>query len=348
MSVRKVDAELIYYFIQRLQEEGISSKAWLDEAGLTEVIAKQQKWIPLSAWDHFVALCSQAPLPRPFSLTAASWIVDFDALDQLQGDKRKAAFLYLLNSASTISDLLEQIDRFHSLLTLPTRPKLIQDDTFVAVYDQTIEDYQLSATTCELVFATWLLYIKQFWADKHQLLDHLSVHFRHSPPEQQADYYRIFGNHLLFNCQRNEIRFPWGFSEHQFVGSDRTLYQLMIANIEAVFAEQQQTIEDDSRLCTRCGTLLRETLPDELLSIEQLAQHFHMSVSTLRRRLRDEGYNYRKLVDEIRQQLAFEYANKPTVVLEEVVTHLGFYDYSAMNKAFQRWFAKSPVEFYRK
>lgn len=348
MSVRKIDAELIYYFIQRLQEMGISSEEWIEKAGLKKTLAKQQKWIPLSAWDHFVTLCSSAPLPLPFSLLAASWVVDFDSLNQLGGDQRKAAFLYLLNSASTVTDLLEQIDRFHGVLTLPTRPKLVQGETFVAVYDDTLENHHLSAATCELVFATWLLYIKRFWADKHPFLEHLSVHFRHAPPSQLDAYHEIFGSHLSFNCERNEIRFPWGFAEHSFIDSDQTLYRLMIESIEAVFSEQQQTIEEHGKLSTQCARLLRERLPHELLSIEQLAQHFHMSVSTLRRRLRDEGYNYRKMVDEIRQQLAMEYANKPTVALDEVVTQLGFYDYSAMNKAFQRWFDKSPVEFYRK
>lgn len=348
MSVRKVDAELIYYFIRRLQEQGISSEAWIRAAGLEEAIAKQHKWIPLPAWDRFVALCAQAPLPQPFSLTAAAWIVDFDTLNQLEGDKRKAAFLYLLSSASTISDLLEQIDRFHSLLPLPTRPKLAQGEGFVSVYDETMENHQLSATTCELIFATWLLYIGQFWSDRHQHLGHLSVHFRHSPPQNPAKHYVLFGEQLKFNCKRNEIRFPWGFSEQHFIGSDRTLYQLMIRSIEAVFAEQQQPIMEECSLSVRCAKLLRETLPDELLSMDQLAAHFHMSTSTLRRRLRDEGYNYRRLTDEIRQQLAIEYANKPTIILDEVVSTLGFYDYSAMNKAFQRWFAKSPVEFYGK
>ena len=148
MSVRKIDAELIYYFIQRLEEKGVSSQDWLEQAGLKQTIAQQEKWVPLAAWDRFVALCSQAPLQRPFSLTAAHWIVDLDSLNQLGGDQRKAAFLYLLNSASTISDLLGQIERFHSLLTLPTRPRLSQGKQFVAVGDETLENYQLSPVTC--------------------------------------------------------------------------------------------------------------------------------------------------------------------------------------------------------
>lgn len=348
MSMRKIDAELIYYFIQRLEEEGISCEVWIDEAGIKEAIENEQKWIPITAWDRFVELCSQAPLSFPFSLKAASWIVDFDALNQLGGDQRKAAFHYLLNSASTISDLLDQIDRFHSLLTLPTRPRLFQADTFVVVYDETQQAYELSATTCELVFATWLLYIKQFWANEPELLNHISVQFSHAPPQERCHYHKIFGNHLTFNAQRNEIHFPRGFDDHQFVESDLMLYQLMVESIEAVFSEQKQSIEEDDRLSDKCALLIRQNLPHELLGVDDLARHFHMSVSTLRRRLRDEGYNYRKMVDEIRQEMAVEYAKKPTVVLDEVVNDLKFYDYSAMNKAFKRWFEKSPVEFYKK
>lgn len=347
MSVRKIDAELIYYFIRRLQEHGISSQPWIDEAGLTDALTKQQKWIPLTAWDQFVSLCSQAPLPRPFSLMAAAWIIDFDALNQLGGDQRKAAFIYLLNSASTLADLLAQIDRFHGLLTLPTRPALKQDEFFVTVYDDSVERYQLSETTCELIFATWLLYIKAFWADKYQMLDHVSVQFRHHAPSHIDDYYPVFGQQLAFGCQRNEIRFPAGLIDLQFIESDRMLYQLMIQSIEKVFAEQQQAIEEDNRLHSQCSALIRERLSDEVLSIEQLAEHFHMSASTLRRRLREEGYSYRVLVDDVRQQLVMEYARQPVVMLDELVKALDFYDYSAMNKAFQRWFAVSPVEFYK-
>lgn len=348
MSVRKIDAELIYYFIRRLQEQGISCQPWIDQAGLTDVLAKQQKWIPLTAWDQFVALCSQAPLPRPFSLMAASWIIDFDALNQLGGDQRKAAFIYLLNSASTLADLLAQIDRFHGLLTLPTCPALEQDESYVTVYDGCVERYQLSATTCELIFATWLLYIKTFWADKYQMLDHVSVQFRHHVPPHIDDYYPVFGRQLAFGCQRNEIRFPAGLIDLRFIESDQMLYQLMIQSIEKVFAEQRQAIEEADSIHAKCAALIRERLSDEVLSIEQLAEHFHMSASTLRRRLRDEGYSYRVLVDEVRQKLVLEYARQPTVLLNELVKVLGFYDYSAMNKAFQRWFGVSPVEFFRR
>ena len=70
-----------------------------------------------------------------------------------------------------------------------------------------------------------------------------------------------------------------------------------------------------------------------------------MSVRTLNRTLAGEGTNYRRLLDQLRHELASRHLANPQISIGEVAFLLGFSELSAFYRAFKRWSGRTPAEF---
>ena len=83
------------------------------------------------------------------------------------------------------------------------------------------------------------------------------------------------------------------------------------------------------------------------MSFDTVARRLKTSTRTLKRRLREEGTSYRKIVAELRTQLAIKYLRDTELPLEDIASSLGFRDATNFRHAFRRWTKKTPGEFRR-
>jgi len=81
------------------------------------------------------------------------------------------------------------------------------------------------------------------------------------------------------------------------------------------------------------------------LTMSWVASKLAMTERTLRRRLRDEGVDFRGLVDEIRSLLAVQHLQCGRLTVAEIAFLLGFQSLSAFHRAFRRWTKHSPARF---
>jgi AraC-like DNA-binding protein len=70
-----------------------------------------------------------------------------------------------------------------------------------------------------------------------------------------------------------------------------------------------------------------------------------MTTRTLRRKLREENATFRKLVDELRMQVAIKYLRPTVMTIEDITYALGFSDAANFRHAFRRWTRSTPLEF---
>lgn len=77
-------------------------------------------------------------------------------------------------------------------------------------------------------------------------------------------------------------------------------------------------------------------------SEEAVARSLNMSSSTLSRRLRLEGVNYRQLLHETQKSLALQYLEDGDLSISEIGFRLGFEDLSSLSRSFRRWTGVSP------
>jgi AraC-like DNA-binding protein len=86
----------------------------------------------------------------------------------------------------------------------------------------------------------------------------------------------------------------------------------------------------------------------EPMSFDALSRQLKISARTLKRRLRAEGTSYRKIVDELRTELAIKYLRDTELSVEDIASCLGFGDAASFRHAFVRWTNVTPGKFRRR
>lgn len=78
-------------------------------------------------------------------------------------------------------------------------------------------------------------------------------------------------------------------------------------------------------------------------AFEAVAKHLHMTSRTLRRKLHAQNTSFRKLVDELRTQMAIKYPRDTDMTMEDIAQALGFTDAASFRHALRRWTRLSPL-----
>jgi AraC-like DNA-binding protein len=76
-----------------------------------------------------------------------------------------------------------------------------------------------------------------------------------------------------------------------------------------------------------------------------VARGLGMSAATLRRRLIEQGTHYRIIVEQIRRDSALHKLENPQLPIAEIAAELGYSHLSAFDRAFRRWYGRSPREY---
>jgi AraC-like DNA-binding protein len=97
-------------------------------------------------------------------------------------------------------------------------------------------------------------------------------------------------------------------------------------------------------LTARVRTVLSASY-DRLPTLEEVAGTLHVSTRTLKRRLQQEGRNFRALVDHVLCERATQMLQEEGLSVSEVAFRLGYNDVSNFSRAFRRWTGKSPSDF---
>jgi DNA-binding LytR/AlgR family response regulator len=97
----------------------------------------------------------------------------------------------------------------------------------------------------------------------------------------------------------------------------------------------------------RLQRLLEEELRGGKPTLEHLAARLHMSPRTLHRRLGEEGSGFRRVLAQLRRELAARHLRDVRLPLGEIAFLLGFSEASAFHRAFRRWTGWPPLAYRR-
>ena len=94
-------------------------------------------------------------------------------------------------------------------------------------------------------------------------------------------------------------------------------------------------------------SLLAKNIGADLPNAAAVAEAFNMSVTTLHRRLGNEGYSFQTLKNESRMEAAIHYLNCPDISTAAISDLLSFENPSTFYRSFKKWTGLPPGE-YRK
>ena len=170
----------------------------------------------------------------------------------------------------------------------------------------------------------------------------VEVQLAHDGHGQKKAYQDYFGCKVTFRAYPSRLVFESDELDTLLPQRDPDTSQHFRQQCEMLIKKlkHQSFFADDVRML-----LLAQ--PGQFPGIEHVAEQLHVSVRTLRRRLREDGSSYRELLDEVRFQLGKEYLLDTRLSMAEVSDLLGYTEPGNFSHAFRRWSGQSPLSFRR-
>jgi AraC-like DNA-binding protein len=169
----------------------------------------------------------------------------------------------------------------------------------------------------------------------------LEVRFAHEAPEQISEHLRIFGAPVLFGYPTNTFVIDREFLERQIPAADERLYEIMRRYLERILEEMPQEHEVLASVRRAIAESMRESDPN----LARVAKKMAMSPRTLQRQLKEQGMEFKQLVDDTRRRFALSYLRNRSNTLTEIAFLLDYSEVSAFNRAFKRWTGSTPLAY---
>jgi AraC-like DNA-binding protein len=158
--------------------------------------------------------------------------------------------------------------------------------------------------------------------------------------------------HVRFKDRLPTMRFEMGAHQVRFPASDLDLSPETANVVTAAMVEEQcrrelEQLGLDGDLVVQVQAALHETdggYPD----LDTVADRLHLSSRTFKRKLREHGTSFRRLVDATRRAEAVRLLNTTTLSVSQVAERLGYADASSFTRAFHKWTSTSPGAFRQK
>ena len=153
-------------------------------------------------------------------------------------------------------------------------------------------------------------------------------------------YPDIFGSTVLFGQSENRFLFDAAWLDGTPNLGNEMTYATVLGLCDGLMEEFQLRIG----LTGKVRQALMVNLM-RVMSFDDVAKSLNMNARTLRRKLREENTSFRKLVDELRMDMAIKYLRDTGLTVEDIAEALGFSDAANFRHAFRRWTKAAPHEF---
>lgn len=256
---------------------------------------------------------------------------------------RRGSFAFLCEASfvqPTLGEGLETALGFLSLMLQGFDAHLVRHPTHIEI---TLREQHMAPKRAFAYFTYWMIVHGVACWLVGRRIPILAVESRCSPPAFIEDYRVMFTRNLQFECPTTRLMFAAQCLDHPIRRTPKEL-QRFLARAPANILVRYRAPDGLGR---RIRQALRESPAAQWPPVEGLAGRFNTSVSTLRRRLAEEGQSYQTLKDGVRKELAMTAMNDPRMTLEAIAEYLGFEDVSSFHKAFRKWTGKSPGHYRR-
>lgn len=261
---------------------------------------------------------------------------EFFAMDPRR--MRSGSFNFLCRTAMmqpTVGEGVELGLEFLNLIFEHKKGRLVRQDSVAEIV---LVDEPVASARAFSYFTYWLLiHGLACWLASRRI-PIIAAELRCEPPDYTDDYRVMFTESLHFNKKSTRILFAADCLDLPIKRTDeelRRFLRLAPANILVRY-------RDPNSLTGRIRRLFTDIAPEKWPDLNQLAHQLHMSSSTLRRRLQEEGQSFQMIKDNLRKEWAVEWLAQEQVSFEDIAEHLGFSDVSSFYKAFRKWTGTQP------
>ncbi|GLK88594.1 AraC family transcriptional regulator [Pseudomonas turukhanskensis] len=162
------------------------------------------------------------------------------------------------------------------------------------------------------------------------------------PATGYAEHYSaLFGCPVEFSSQINQMRLNQTSLALRNPEHCPSTWRHLLEICERELDQLTRTRSLRERISQLLGPLLNGREPD----LEEVAARLQLPTWTLRRKLTEEGTQYRAILNDTRRDLAMAYIRDTELAFGEIAYLLGFASAEAFQRAFKRWSGQTPGEF---
>lgn len=251
--------------------------------------------------------------------------------------KRAGVLGYALLTGSTVED---------ALLALVRYLRVVDDGITLAVeirrkhttLTTAIVDRRVGARRQAVEFAVSLL-VSLLRSLTDTLVEPVRVEFEHAPPEKAGAVNRTFGTPVRFEQGRNAIILNTDDLDLPVRSVNTPLSQRLEGHRRAILGPSPRTKDWPYQV----REMITRLLSTSDSRIDATARGLGVNTHTLERRLKAQGLVYKRVIDDIRRDLAFLYLADEGLRLTQVAFLLGYSEIDSFLHAFQRWTGTTPT-----
>jgi AraC-like DNA-binding protein len=165
----------------------------------------------------------------------------------------------------------------------------------------------------------------------------IEVSFAHGTPKDIEPYRQLFGCRLRFDADRTECSFNRHWLAQPLMASDAERHRQLQREILA-----QEKIAP-GELVNQVSAALRRMVLDGRATESLLCDLLSVPRRTLHRKLAAQGTSFRKLLEDVRYEVARQLLVDTDMSTTGVAASLDYADPSAFNRAFRRWTNSPPA-----
>jgi AraC-like DNA-binding protein len=244
---------------------------------------------------------------------------------------------YAMVSSPTLGAAFERVCRYQRLIHETSQVRLEKSGDGAVLSHRLAGGMAAPRQTAELLLASW---VRAGRVATGTTWTPAEVRFAHREPRDSRPHERFFGAPPRFAAGENALLVPVALLDLPCRRTDPALLSLLDRYAADRLAKPPATTFAD-----RARAALSEQLQGADVTAHRLAVRLDISVRTLNRGLAAEGTSYRRLLDQLRLDIARRHLVEDRVSVAEVAFLLGFSELSAFHRAFKRWTGCTPAAF---
>lgn len=161
---------------------------------------------------------------------------------------------------------------------------------------------------------------------------------------QYREAYNVFDCPIQFGAEHNQLRLSLASLAQRNPQHCPSTWRHLMQLCERELEQLTRTRSLRERITQLLGPLLNGGREPDL---EEVAARLKLPTWTLRRKLAEEGTQFRAILNDTRRDLAMTYIRDTELAFGEIAYLLGFASAEAFQRAFKRWNGQTPGEFRR-
>ena len=244
---------------------------------------------------------------------------------------------YAMVSSPTLGAAFERVCRYQRLIHETSHVGLEQSADRVVLSHRLAGGLAAPRHTAELLLAAW---VRAGRVATRTRWNPLEVRFAHRAPHDSREHERFFGVPPRFAAGENALVLQAALLDLPCHRTDPSLLSLLDQ-----YAADRLGGEGAATFADRARGALSGELQGGNATARGVAARLNVSLRTLHRALAAEGTSYRRLLDQVRLDIAERHLRDDRMSVAEVAFLAGFSEISAFHRAFKRWTGQTPVTF---